>query len=55
MDWQQTVCAPMMRPVFWGLVRTPEAESDYDAINAGIERGCKVWACSTGNSRTAPS
>ena len=43
MDWQQTVCAPMMRPVFWGLVRTPEAECDYDAINAGIERGCKVW------------
>ena len=43
MDWQQTVCAPMMRPVFWGLVRTPEAERDHDAINAGIERGYKVW------------
>ena len=43
MDWQQTVCAPMMFPVFWGLVRTPEAERDHDAINAGIERGYKVW------------
>ena len=43
MDWQQTTCAPMMFPVFWGLVRTPEAERDYDAIDAGIERGCKVW------------
>ena len=43
MDWQQTVCAPMMRPVFWGLVRTPEAERDHDAINAGIERGYTVW------------
>ena len=43
MDWQQTTCAPMMFPVFWGLVRTPEAERDHDAINAGIERGYKVW------------
>ena len=43
MDWQQTACAPMMTPVFWGLVRTPEAERDHDAINAGIERGYKVW------------
>ena len=43
MDWQQTVCAPMMLPVFWGLVRTPEAERDYDRINAGIERGYEVW------------
>ena len=43
MDWKQTVCAPMMRPVFWGLARTPEAERDHDAINAGIELGYKVW------------
>ena len=43
MDWQQTACAPMMTPVFWGLVRTPEAERDHDAINAGIERGYEVW------------
>ena len=43
MDWQQTTCAPMMLPVFWGLVRTPEAERDYDRINAGIERGYEVW------------
>ena len=43
MDWQQTTCASMMLPVFWGLVRTPEAERDYDRINAGIERGYEVW------------
>ena len=43
MDWQQTTCAPMMTPVFWGLVRTPEAERDQDAIDAGIERGHEVW------------
>ncbi len=43
MDWQQTACAHMMLPVFWGLVRTPEAERDYDKINAGIERGYELW------------
>ena len=43
MDWQQTACAPMMFPVFWGLVRVPEAERDHDAINADIERGLDVW------------
>ena len=43
MDWQQTACAPIMFPVFWGRVRTPEAERDHDAIDAGIERGCEVW------------
>ncbi len=43
MDWQQTACAPMMLPVFWGLVRTPEAERDHDRIKAGIERGYEVW------------
>ena len=43
MDWQQTACAPMMTPVFWGLVRTPEAERDYGRINAAIERGYEVW------------
>ena len=43
MDWQQTTCAPMMTPVFWGLVRTPEAERDHEAIDAGIERGYEVW------------
>ncbi len=32
MDWQLTTMGPAMVPVFWGLVRTPEAERDYDAI-----------------------
>ena len=43
MDWQQTICAPMMRPLFYALVRTPEAERDYDTIKARTERGYKVW------------
>ena len=35
MDWQQTVLAPAIRPVFWGLVRTPEDERNMDEISAG--------------------
>ena len=33
MDWQQTTISPLMRPVFWGLIRTPEAERDHDEID----------------------
>ncbi len=32
MDWQLSVMSPAMVPVFWGLVRTPEAERDMAAI-----------------------
>ncbi len=32
MDWQQTAVNPAITPVFWGLVRTPPAERDVQAI-----------------------
>jgi glutathione S-transferase len=35
MDWQQTVLAPAMFPVFVGLVRTPPEKRDEAAIAAG--------------------
>ena len=35
MYWQHTVLAPAIRPVFWGLVRTPEDERNVDEIAAG--------------------
>jgi glutathione S-transferase len=35
MDWQQTTVGPAIFPVFWGLVRTPEAERDLAAIDKG--------------------
>ena len=44
MDWQLSAIAPMMRPVFWGLVRTKPEDRDMDAINAGIKRGIELWA-----------
>src|ERR1043165_6791788 len=36
MAWEQTTLAPEMRPVFWGLVRTPEPERDPARIAAGV-------------------
>ena len=35
MDWQQTTVAPAITPVFWQLVRTPEAERDMAAVAKG--------------------
>jgi glutathione S-transferase len=37
MDWQQTTILPFITPIFWGLVRTPEAERDNAAIEAGAQ------------------
>ena len=38
MDWQQTTPHPDMTIVFWGLIRTPEAERDPAAIAAAAQR-----------------
>ena len=35
MDWQLTVCAPTIHPIFWGLIRTPPEKRDHAAIEAG--------------------
>jgi glutathione S-transferase len=35
MDWQLTVAAPALTPVFWGLIRTPPEKRDPAAIEAG--------------------
>ncbi len=37
MDWQQTTVLPLMTPIFWGLVRTPEAERNHAVINQAIQ------------------
>jgi len=34
MDWQLTVCAPAIQPLFWGLIRTPPEKRDPAAIDA---------------------
>jgi glutathione S-transferase len=35
MDWQLSVMAPALTPVFWGLIRTPPEKRDPAAIAAG--------------------
>jgi glutathione S-transferase len=43
MDWQQTTLLTDMTTVFWGLVRTPEAERDHVAIEAAAGRLGGLW------------
>ena len=38
MDWQLSVLAPAITPVFWGLVRTPPEKRDHAAIDAGKQK-----------------
>jgi glutathione S-transferase len=33
MDWQLSVCAPTIHPLFWGLIRTPPEKRDYAKID----------------------
>jgi glutathione S-transferase len=43
MDWQVSTLLPDMTVVFWGLIRTPEAERDYPAIEAAARRLGSTW------------
>lgn len=38
MDWQLSVMAPAITPVFWGLIRTPAEQRDAKAIVTGKEK-----------------
>ena len=44
MDWQQTTVLPIMTPIFWGLVRTPEAERKHEVIEQARRDGIGVWS-----------
>ncbi len=44
MDWYTAHLHPSMTTIFWGLVRTPEASRDKDAINAAKVEAGKMWA-----------
>jgi glutathione S-transferase len=43
MDWKSTTLIPDMTIVFWGLIRTPEAERDAGAIAAAAGRLGGLW------------
>jgi glutathione S-transferase len=38
MDWQLSVMAPAITPVFWQLIRTPADKRDAKAVEAGKEK-----------------
>ncbi len=43
MDWQVTTLHPPLHPIFWGLVRTPEAKRDMAEIDAAIKAIQPLW------------
>jgi glutathione S-transferase len=43
MDWQITTLQPQLHVIFWGLIRTPEAERDTAAIAAASRAIVPVW------------
>lgn len=44
MDWKKTSLMGPMTTLFWGLVRTPEAERDMAAIKSASETVCSLYA-----------
>ena len=43
MDWQITTLQPQLHIIFWGLIRTAEAERDMAAIDAAILAIKPIW------------
>jgi glutathione S-transferase len=44
MDWKLTAINAMIRPIFWGLVRTPAGQRNQAEIDTGIKEGIRLWA-----------
>ena len=43
MDWAKTTLNPVFFPIFWGLIRTPEADQDHDRIRqCALQTGKKL-------------
>ncbi len=43
MDWQLSVLNPAMVPLFWNLIRTPEAQRDPSAVKNALEKSGAAW------------
>ena len=43
MDWKLNAINAMIRPIFWGLVRTPAEQRNQAEIDAGIKEGIRLW------------
>lgn len=43
-DWAATAIMVDLKPIFWGMIRTPEADRNMDEINAAIDAAGKTMA-----------
>jgi glutathione S-transferase len=43
LDWTLSTLQPVERPIFWGYVRTPEAERDLHALQAAVPAATVLW------------
>jgi glutathione S-transferase len=43
MDWQLSTLGPVMVPLFWGLIRTPEEKQDKAAIKSAQQKAIRAW------------
>ncbi len=43
MDWQLTELAPLLHPIFWGLVRTPAERRDEEAVARAARAIGPLW------------
>ena len=43
MDWQLSVLNPAMVPLFWNLIRTPEAQRDPGVVKKALEKSRAAW------------
>lgn len=44
LDWQLSTLSPAERGLFWGMVRTPEAQRDMAAVRAAMEASAACWS-----------
>jgi glutathione S-transferase len=44
LDWQLTTLGPAITPIFWTLIRTPEADRDMKAVAIQAVKLAEAWA-----------
>ena len=49
MDWTVSELLPAFTPPFWGLVRTPPEQRDWDKINAGVKECNRLFGLLNGH------
>ena len=44
LDWQLSTLSPAERNLFWGMVRTPEATRDMEAVRRAVGESAACWS-----------